>query len=1295
MSGAVIALAVVAVVAQAPNPCTNGSFEAVSSEGLPVDWQLMGTAALVAGEARSGERYVRLVRVEDDAHRETGLNRGWEAFSGEQGAMIDRLKGGIEFWYRAVSATDAKLNVYAIPMNGEPFERTGLSRATFTVPEAHVGDGQWHGGRLKYDFTESEAAKWVHFSARIAGEAGELHLDDFGYIEQVGPLLEIVGLRLEEDANRPGERCTLAARVKNAGDTPANGVRVRAELPAPLRATAAEVLVESLAPDAVETVTWALEGRRIASGVLTVWAEGDAAGASASLAIAPELVVESFGPASPVVGSGEAAVLECVLRNTGEALVTAPRAVFRLGGGSAEAGIACLAPGGSSVLDVRLPAGEECASKAASVFVTASNVSQALEETASLVVASPGPGPAAGGALGAGLFDEAAVLEGERVRLVWRRNAFGFGPCEVVAKTGQGWQTVAWLPRLGRVVYEDAAGRRREHVFRGRALPEAGGGGTSHALTFRCSYQDAGGARWDFVARFVLDTVKGMVWCEHTLACERARGLLCFDGPMLYALEREEAIYPGLEWLVGDEVSSSTLDIREGHPHQVRYVVHPHMVTIPAMAVQSDDGTVGLLWDVHQKWDGARDRPAAVFASPDRFNNQRAHLMGLMLPGVPEFVEPNAREAARPYPLRAGQRVSLRCGLFVDGGCNDPLAVMDAWFDAYGFPDPAPVPRGRYEAEIAFSMRAYLESLWDADEQAWWSAKGGHPLMCRKVRPRPFVADVLVGALLSPDAELREQCRARADEVLAVMGGDARIDAQHLPSRADLGMANPKRAAALLGARGADGSWRFDADRPGTGVFDGLDYHVLGPDDALALGTCARNAFEVLRYARVAGDWDAYDRMQRTLELMETFRVPRAAQVWEVPFHTPDILAAADAVDAYLEAYWFSGDGRWLGDAVTWARRGLPFVYFWEDVERPYLLGASIPVFGATLHRHSWFGRPVQWNGLRYANALLKLARHDDRCPWRQVAETVTRSALYQQAGEGEDVALWPDSISAIDGEKSGWVFGPRHILHNVLQFMGREQEPQTAILGEGRERIHVSAVGHVSEGAWQGDRVSCRVTFPFGRQGVVLISNVSRPTAVHVNGTAAAERAEVERGAEAGWRYDGALAYLSVRVPMDGASDLRVEGVAYRRADRLPQPADAIAFEFERGPEGWAPQHDVAGLEVREGRLHGTITGSDPYIVRDLMDVRGDDYRALVIRMQATAGVGGQFFWITEEAPTWGEDKHALFQLVADGRYREYRIELGTHRWWAGQTITGIRIDPGGGATAGTFAVDYVRGAG
>ena len=77
----------------------------------------------------------------------------------------------------------------------------------------------------------------------------------------------------------------------------------------------------------------------------------------------------------------------------------------------------------------------------------------------------------------------------------------------------------------------------------------------------------------------------------------------------------------------------------------------------------------------------------------------------------------------------------------------------------------------------------------------------------------------------------------------------------------------------------------------------------MGPDDALELGTCARKAYEVLRYARIAGDQEAYEQMQDTLALMERFQVPRAAQVWEIPVHTPDVLAAADAVDAFVEAY--------------------------------------------------------------------------------------------------------------------------------------------------------------------------------------------------------------------------------------------------------------------------------------------------------------------------------------------------------------------------------------------------------
>ncbi|MHC4400897.1 MAG: hypothetical protein ACYTG0_14570 [Planctomycetota bacterium] len=163
--------------------------------------------------------------------------------------------------------------------------------------------------------------------------------------------------------------------------------------------------------------------------------------------------------------------------------------------------------------------------------------------------------------------------------------------------------------------------------------------------------------------------------------CEKPARLLAFDGPMLYVLARGEAVFPGLEWVADDkewrnaEVSSGTLDIAQGHPHQVRYVVHPNMVTIPAVGICGEQGTVGLVWDVHQKWDGQRDRPSVVFASPDRFENQRSHLVGLFLPSVPEYVELNQREAAAPYPLEPDKPLRLTARIFADAGATVPGQV--------------------------------------------------------------------------------------------------------------------------------------------------------------------------------------------------------------------------------------------------------------------------------------------------------------------------------------------------------------------------------------------------------------------------------------------------------------------------------------------------------------------------------------------------------------------------------------------------------------------------------------------
>jgi len=1289
-SCAVLALALSASAAD--NPCTNGSFEDVAPSGSPVDWEPVGKDVKVVDDAHTGERALQLVRTAETTARETGINRAYHPDAKDGGAMIDRLRGGIDFWYKAVSAENAQLCIYAIPMNDEPHEGTGSPRATFVVPATHIGDGQWHHGRVRYDFMDNSKVRWVQFAARIVGTAGELLLDDISYVDRVGVILRVGTIRLEEDANRPGERGVVRAKIENAGDAIAEDVQASIELPAGLKAEDADVSVGRLAPDDVVRATWIVNGARRTAQSWTVIAKSGDVESSESLSLAPDLTIRSFGPVSPVAAVGPLTTIECVLENTGNVFVDKPTAEFLLHKETVTKTAEQIPPGRSVSVRAEFQPSEQSPDVKVSVRAQAENTDGELTAESRLVVGALVDTPTTAGRPQAAVTDDYAVLANEYVRLVLRGNEFGAGPVELSVATGGKWQTVAWLPYICRVVYRDAAGKRVERsVFSDQKVNATPG--NPGLLRLDWAEQDDDGARWTGSVRFELASRSHNITARYELSCDKPRDLLAFDGPMLYVLDREEAVFPGLEWLVGDELSSDSLDIADDHPDRVRYVVHPNKITIPAIGIHSRLGTVGLLWDIHQRWDGRRDRPSAVFASPDRFGNQRAHLAGLFLPTVPDFVEENSREAGKPYPLKPGRPLRLEATIFADARADSPLAALDAWFEQHGFPKPAPLPRGSYEHEIEFSMQAYLKSLWVPGATEWWLTKG-NTIMSKTGRPRSFVADLLVGELLSPSKTVARQCRQRAQDVIGLIGCGPRLDSARFGRRADLGYANPGHAARLVHSRDKKGAWRFDADlQRKDGPFEGRDYYDLGPDDAVEVGTCARKAYEVLRYVRIAGDWETFDQMQPTLALMETFRVPRAAQVWEVPVHTPDVLAAADAMDAYVEAYRFSGNKRWLQDAVTWANRGLPFIYLWEDRDKPFLVGASIPVFGATWHRGSWFGRPVQWNGLRYAVALLKLAEYDDSKPWRQIAETVIRSAIHQQEPSGEEVALWPDAISAIDSSKSAWIFGPQRIIAGVLKLTGRDPEPSTVIVGHGRERIHISAAASIPRVGRQGNSLVFDVSYRPGEQGVVLVSNIGRPTAVQFDGVPIPERGLIEREREPCWRYDAGNAFLSVRVPRDGISTIRADGAPFRKVRRLPWLANEPRFEFDQSRDGWLPANDIDDLLHRGLHLVGRIAGPDPYLVRSPVRFEGNAYPQLRLRMRLTAGSGGQFFWTTESSPSFDEEKMIRFSVVPDNQFHEYRLELSRNPMWAGQMITAIRLDPTGGVNSGEFAIDYLRG--
>jgi hypothetical protein len=414
--------------------------------------------------------------------------------------------------------------------------------------------------------------------------------------------------------------------------------------------------------------------------------------------------------------------------------------------------------------------------------------------------------------------------------------------------------------------------------------------------------------------------------------------------------------------------------------------------------------------------------------------------------------------------------------------------------------------------------------------------------------------------------------------------------------------------------------------------------------------------------------------------------VPRAAQVWECPVHSPDILAAADAVEAELEAYRGSGDVGSLQEAVRWAWTGLPFVYVWNPPGKPVLRYASIAIFGGSWYGGSWIGQPVQWNGLRYAYALLKLADYDHSFPWRRIAEGLTISALYQQESDGPNVALWPDNFSALDWSKCPWVFEPGLISKNLYKLLGHDIEPGTTMVQTGDQRLCITTRAQVSETIWKDGVLSFKARFPEEVGGCVVVASMEKPVDVLVNG------ATLPQSQTNGWQYKGEQGLLVIRVSSPGTHGLEIRGAKHLAGSLLPSQLNSIAFDFARGLEGWTPVHEVEDLRAEAGLLKGRATGANGYLHRMRLRVHGRLEDSLKVKSHSATGASTVLYWITEDSPNWAEDKsiHLLFKPGPD--FPEYVFDVGHHSLWAGKIITGIRLDPADGGSGGEFAVQSIR---
>jgi len=464
-------------------------------------------------------------------------------------------------------------------------------------------------------------------------------------------------------------------------------------------------------------------------------------------------------------------------------------------------------------------------------------------------------------------------------------------------------------------------------------------------------------------------------------------GQLC-EGPVVRAFGSLEAgLFAGLEYLGKGEASSSKLDIETDE--RLRYAPDPLKVTMPLMACVTERGAVALAWgDMSLQ---------PVYAVPNFFDGTPDHRMALRGRKI------EATVFARPAAIEE---------------------VIHWAVQRHGLP-PLPKPPRSRDAQHKLCLAALNGPL--KGEGGW-----GHCAEPNwKRQPfAPFASTLwrLTGEVPKLDKLAGGGSHVENDAIYFVTGRAK----QWLDMRS-------AQAQGLIKSQKPDGSWRYQGQ------------YQKGHSEDTASGHCARPAATLLEFAHMTGDKAALDAGLKALDYMKRFRVPRGAQTWELSLHTPDILASAYLVWAYVRGHELTGREDCLAQARRWALSGVPFVYLWSRY--PVMLYATIPVYGATNYRApNWMGLPVQWCGGVYAYALTLLAPHDRTLDWAHLARGILLSAEQQQYPDGKLVGTLPDSFHLAAQRRQGPNINPCAILS--LRWALDGELDSLAVAADARHRV-------------------------------------------------------------------------------------------------------------------------------------------------------------------------------------------------------------------------------------------------
>lgn len=794
----------------------------------------------------------------------------------------------------------------------------------------------------------------------------------------------------------------------------------------------------------------------------------------------PKLEIISVGATAAVVSTGEAYEIQCTIKNVGPGPLPRDSKTrlnihnIKLRRGRTSQYIKTLAPGESSTYiwyarGVSRPTVIDFSVNLRSRFIEGTSkmsgvvhIRPALPKLESQVIPE----------LHTYTHDESVVLGNKHLRLVFvhagdpskskdRQSSknvqdiseTGIEYYAVFVAKGSSYQQIATSKMIAEITHI-SDGTIHHHIFSPKNIQISGNSLGESIVSLTDEHTDSDGVKWSLQVQLILTEDSKRIKTSYQLSVDEQRELLAFRGVELYAghkSSREKktaALFPGLEFLEGDEPSSSTRDAAP--PINNRLAPHPYKITVPILAVEIHKSLVGIVWNPLQSWDGEKQNLSAVFASPNSVHHERNHLIGVFLPTIPEWVKENTLIAENVYGMTPDRPIEIECEIIADNNAT----ILDAvphWTSAYGIPKQLDPPRDDKE-QILLSRHGFMHAVWDEEKR-----ESRHCVDWASHNEPGFATLLWYDYLITKEDSVKERVKEIAEKTIADSGagglasrGSCHILSGEFPFYyghldAALGYYEAE-VQSIIESQADNGTWGFQPNSE--------KRQTLGKTGDVVLGTCAANTLKLLKHARITGNKVSLEAGKKALSYMDRFMVPRGAQGWECPLYEPDILAAAHALGAYVEAHAVTGNKTYLKRAEYWANAGLPFLYHWHLPDRPGMQYASIPVFGTTFYTHSWFGVPVQWNGLVYAYYLQQLNQHTEDDKWRQIAEGITISAMYQQWTDGELKGTYPDGYYGFCTEGKGPHLNPEDIMVNVYSLRGLDPGIKTKISGS----IHLSS---------------------------------------------------------------------------------------------------------------------------------------------------------------------------------------------------------------------------------------------